>query len=176
MGKEENEVWVEVVKEGLAGPVTWILFLKCLQLSACGLDRDKGFSLVETSCAGLTFNQSSAPLLFHHLLPYYQSDCVENRDGMEEGKSGMSLTQHMCVCLKIVWRAKWGLFLLMRAQQRHTLGSPADAWEWGRLHCGMWFTDCLFLLSVFTYGLAKDLIFGQQCCWQVLCEFYYMVR
>lgn len=135
MGKDrESEVWVEVEKkEGLAGPVTWILFLSvstCQNLVWTGLvssrSQHKGFPLEKTSCAEPTFSQSSAPLLFHVLLSYYQWVRLYGKQGGDgSGKVWhLFLTQHMCVCLKIVWCANWGLFLLMRARRRHTPDSP----------------------------------------------------
>lgn len=81
----------------------------------------KGFLLEETSCAEPTFNQSSAVLL-----SYYQWVRRYGKQGGDgRGKVWhLFLTRHMCVCFKIVWRANWGLFLLMRARRRHTPDSP----------------------------------------------------
>lgn len=135
MGKDrESEVWVEgEKKEGLAGPVTWILFLSvstCQNLVWTGLlssrSQHKGFPLEETSCAEPTFSQSSAPHVFRLLLSYYQWVRLYGKQGGDwRGKVWhLFLTQHMCVYLKTVWRANRGLFLLMRARRRHTPDSP----------------------------------------------------
>lgn len=115
----ESEVKVEVEKEGLAAPVTWIL---CLSVSTCGHlvwtgllsshSQLKGFSLVETAWARPTLSQSSACLQFHLFLSYYQwVRLCGKRGGNGRGKVWhLFLTHHMCVCLKIVWFANWGRF------------------------------------------------------------------
>lgn len=100
---------------------------KCLHMSAFGLDRtDEVPPLRKPSWAEPTFSQSSAPPLFHLLLSYYQwvRPCGKTGRGWKRESLTVVLTQHMCVCLKIVWRVNWGLFLLMRPRRRHIPASP----------------------------------------------------
>lgn len=174
LGNErESEVWVER-KEGTVGPVTWILFLSvstCQRLVWTGLVssclQHKDFSLVETSCAKPTFSQSLTALFIPSppsLLSV--SHTVWKQGGNGRGKVWhLFLTQHMCVCLKIVWRANWGLFLLMRVWLRHTPDSPEceqmpgsrGGWIVGR-DSHFVYLHCLRLHRTFT----KDQILAQQ--------------
>ncbi len=117
-------------------------------------------------------------LLANHLLPFYSisssltiSESVwKTGRGCERESLTVVLTQHMCVCLKIVWRASWGLFLLMRAWRRHTPASaeceqmPGSGSDW-IVGCDS-HSVCFYCLR-----LHKDLIFAQwplYCCWQVV--------
>lgn len=96
MGKDrKSEVWVEGGRE--EGEPGWSSNLnpvfKCLHMSASGLDRTgeqshKGLPLEETLLGQTNF-----------LLPCYsisvfltisESDCMENREGKEKGKSDIS--------------------------------------------------------------------------------------
>lgn len=142
-------MWVEI-KKGVSG---WSSNLnpvfKCLHMSAFGLDRTGEQSYKGFPPWGNPPEQSqlSAPLLFHLLFfSYYQWVRLDGKQGGDgRGKVWhLFLTQHMCVCLKIVCCTNWGLFLLMRARRLHTPESSvcADAWEWGLLGGGMWDVGC----------------------------------
>lgn len=106
---------------------------KCLHMSEFSLDRTAKQSLTAQRFSPLRKPPMQSQLSANHLLPFSsvssfltisESDCGK-QGGDGRGKVWhLFLTQHMCVYLKIVWRANWGLFLLMRARRRHTPDSP----------------------------------------------------
>lgn len=101
--QREGEVWVEVDRnEGLAGPVTWILFLS---VSTCRRWVWTRLTKVsppwKTSWAELTFSQSVTPPPFSYLLLFYYqwvSQTVWKTEGMaEESLTSLFDTAHVCL-------------------------------------------------------------------------------
>lgn len=67
---------------------------------------------------------------------------------------------HVCLFKNKSWRASPVLFSTDEASATSHTGFTrvwADAWERGQKDCGMWYTVCLFLLSVFTCERDEDL-------------------
>lgn len=143
-------------KERPSDPVTRMLFLNVstrqdLVWRALVSELTKVFPREETL-------QSRANFLLRFysisLFSYYQWVRLDGKQaGDRRRKIWHVLTEHMCVCLKIVASTNSGPLLLMRPHWRHEpelLRVCADAWERRQLGCGMWLTFRLFKLSVFT--------------------------